>query len=192
MRALVIMPRPMRQILDGAKSWEIRRGRCLIRELIGLIESGSGTVVGVAELVDCIGPLARQIRIRNARKMGSRPPRIRLKNTKLGLASTAMNPRSLGTESPREYRSFRIDEQAMEEPISVIDPVGGQITLLEETGGERVVTGERFHSADYRPEPSKRADDSRWHCFLGTRRNRPIYLTSKSASNKVSQHQDVV
>ena len=27
----------------------------------------------------------------------------------------------------------------MEEPISVIDPVGGQITLSEDTGGERVV-----------------------------------------------------
>ena len=70
MRALVIMPGPMRQILNGAKSWEIRRGRCLIRELIGLIESGSGAVVGVAELVDCVGPLTRKMRIRNARKMG--------------------------------------------------------------------------------------------------------------------------
>jgi hypothetical protein len=70
MRALVIMPEPMHRILDGPKSWEIRRGRCLIRELIGLIESGSGMVVGVAELTDCIGPLTRELRIRNARKMG--------------------------------------------------------------------------------------------------------------------------
>jgi len=70
MRALVIMPGPMHLILDGHKSWEIRRGRCLIRELIGLIESGSGTVVGVAELSDCIGPLTRELRIHNARKMG--------------------------------------------------------------------------------------------------------------------------
>jgi len=56
MRALVIKPGSMHLILDGPKSWEIRRGRCHIRELIGLIESGSGTVVGVAE-IDCVGPL---------------------------------------------------------------------------------------------------------------------------------------
>jgi hypothetical protein len=49
MRALVIKPEPMKLILDGPKSWEIRRGRCLIKGLIGLIEGGSGTVVGVAE-----------------------------------------------------------------------------------------------------------------------------------------------
>ena len=70
MRALVIMPGPMRLILDGPKSWEIRRGRCLIRELIGLIESGSGKVIGVAELHNCVGPLTRKLRIHNARKMG--------------------------------------------------------------------------------------------------------------------------
>jgi hypothetical protein len=70
MRALVIKSEPMKLILDGPKSWEIRRGRCLIKELIGLIESGSGTVVGVAELTGCIGPLTRDMRIRNARKMG--------------------------------------------------------------------------------------------------------------------------
>ena len=60
----------MKLILEGPKSWEIRSGRCLIKELIGLIESGSGTVVGVAELTGCIGPLTRDLRIRNARKMG--------------------------------------------------------------------------------------------------------------------------
>lgn len=70
MRALVIKPEPMKLILDGPKSWEIRHGRCLIEELIGLIESGSGTVVGVAQLTGCIGPLTRDLRIRNARKMG--------------------------------------------------------------------------------------------------------------------------
>jgi hypothetical protein len=70
MKALVIKPEPMRKILSGSKCWEIRRGKCQIRGLVGLIESGSGTVVGVAELADCVGPLTREIRIRNARKMG--------------------------------------------------------------------------------------------------------------------------
>jgi hypothetical protein len=70
MRALVVMPEPMHRILDGHKCWEIRRGRCHIRELIGLIESGSGRVVGVAELIGCEGPLTRAMRIKNYRKMG--------------------------------------------------------------------------------------------------------------------------
>jgi hypothetical protein len=70
MKALVIKPVPMKKILSGSKCWEVRRGRCQIRGLIGLIESGSGTVVGVAELADCVGPLTRQVRIQNARKIG--------------------------------------------------------------------------------------------------------------------------
>jgi len=60
MKALIVKPGPMKKILDGSKSWEIRRGRCHIRGLIGLIESGSGEVVGVADLADCIGPLKRE------------------------------------------------------------------------------------------------------------------------------------
>jgi hypothetical protein len=70
MKALIIKPGPMRMILDGSKCWEIRRGRCHVRGLIGLIESGSGSVVGVAEVADCVGPLTRETRIQNARKMG--------------------------------------------------------------------------------------------------------------------------
>ena len=70
MCALIIKPYWMGKVLDGSKTWEIRRGRCHIRGLIGLIESGSGTVVGVAELTDCVGPLTREQRIQNARKMG--------------------------------------------------------------------------------------------------------------------------
>lgn len=70
MKALIVKPGPMKKILDGSKSWEIRRGRCNIRGLIGLIESGSGAVVGVAHLADCIGPLKREQRIQNAQRMG--------------------------------------------------------------------------------------------------------------------------
>jgi len=69
-RALVIKTEPMNKILNGSKCWEIRRGRCHIRGQIGLIESGSGSIVGVAELTKCIGPLTRQLRIQNARKIG--------------------------------------------------------------------------------------------------------------------------
>ena len=56
------------KILDGSKSWEIRLGRSHVRGLIG--QTGSGAVVGVADLADCIGPLKREQRIQNARRMG--------------------------------------------------------------------------------------------------------------------------
>jgi hypothetical protein len=73
MKALVIKPVPMNKILNGSKSWEVRRGRCQIRGRIGLIESGSGTVVGIAELRDCVGPLTRKLRIQNAQHIGVTP-----------------------------------------------------------------------------------------------------------------------
>lgn len=70
MKALIIKPDPMKKILEGSKCWEIRRGRCHVRRLIGLIESCSGSVVAVAELADCVGPLTRALRLPNTRKMG--------------------------------------------------------------------------------------------------------------------------
>jgi hypothetical protein len=48
------------KILDGAKTWEIRGSHTSKEGRIGLIESGSGTVVGVAELVGVVGPVVRQ------------------------------------------------------------------------------------------------------------------------------------
>jgi len=39
-------------ILVGEKTWEIRGGNINIREKIGLIESGTGFVVGECEVVD--------------------------------------------------------------------------------------------------------------------------------------------
>lgn len=44
-------------ILSGGKTWEIRGSATRVRGLIALIESGSGTVVGVAELTGRVGPL---------------------------------------------------------------------------------------------------------------------------------------
>src|SRR5665213_3012769 len=59
-RALLIRPAPLGQILEGTKTWEIRGSKTLVRETIGLIASGSGTVVGVCDLVDCVGPLSAE------------------------------------------------------------------------------------------------------------------------------------
>lgn len=68
MDALIIMKRPLDLILAGKKTWEIRGSRCHKRGKIALIESGSGTIVGTAELVDCIGPLSVADFNRNLRK----------------------------------------------------------------------------------------------------------------------------
>ena len=44
-------------ILAGSKTWEIRGSSTAKRGRIALIQSGSGTVIGVADLVGVAGPL---------------------------------------------------------------------------------------------------------------------------------------
>ncbi len=55
-------------ILSGVKTWEIRGSRTHKRGKIGLIKSGSGTIIGEADLVDCIGPLSLQEFLNNKDK----------------------------------------------------------------------------------------------------------------------------
>ena len=79
MRALVVRQEPLDKILSGKKTWEIRGSRTLIRETVGLIESGSGTIVGICEVKDCVGPLTLAELKRNARRAqisanGRKPP----------------------------------------------------------------------------------------------------------------------
>lgn len=50
---LIIKEKWLNLILDGDKCLEIRGGRTHKRGLIGLIQSGSGEVKGVADLTDC-------------------------------------------------------------------------------------------------------------------------------------------
>lgn len=42
--------------------------RTNVRRLVGLIRSGSGTVIGVCEVIDCIGPLTAHEFHKNARR----------------------------------------------------------------------------------------------------------------------------
>lgn len=57
MKALVIDEPWVSLILDGKKTWEMHRALTHIRGRIALIRKASGLVVGLADLVDCIGPL---------------------------------------------------------------------------------------------------------------------------------------
>jgi hypothetical protein len=76
-RALLIRTPFIDQVLAGSKTWEIRTRSTNVRGTIGLIRSGSGTVVGTCELVDVIGPLRYGEFKRNARKWGGKPSEVR-------------------------------------------------------------------------------------------------------------------
>jgi hypothetical protein len=73
MRALMIRRPWIDMILDGEKTWEIRGARTSVRGSVGLIASRSGTVVGVCDVADCVGPLTANAFRKNAKKAGMRP-----------------------------------------------------------------------------------------------------------------------
>ena len=58
MKALIIKKHWADEILSGRKTWELRGSRTSMRGRIGVIESGSGHVIGTCELIDVIGPLS--------------------------------------------------------------------------------------------------------------------------------------
>jgi len=102
MRALVIRRPFVDRILDGKKTWEIRGSRTSVRGPIALIASRSGTVIGVCDLVDCIGPLRAGEFRRNAMKAGMRPSEARLGYYRQTYAWVVKNPRRL--VRPVEYQ----------------------------------------------------------------------------------------
>lgn len=68
MNGLIIKKIWLDLILTGKKTWEIRGSKTQVRGKIALIESGSGMVVGHAELVDVIGPLSRDDLLANTKR----------------------------------------------------------------------------------------------------------------------------
>src|SRR5262245_48413541 len=58
-RGLVIEQRWVSLILDGRKTWEMRTRPTRVRGWIGLIEKGSGTIIGAAYLKDSLSALER-------------------------------------------------------------------------------------------------------------------------------------
>jgi len=68
MKALLIQTPFIDQILSGRKTWEIRGSATKKRGKIALIRSGSGMIIGTADLVDCIGPLKRKDFLDNLQK----------------------------------------------------------------------------------------------------------------------------
>jgi len=89
-----------------AKTWEIRGSHTSKEGRIGLIESGTGTVVGVADLVSVIGPLSLKELSANRRKAGfdSDEHLFRLPS-KQTFAWVLQNPRRLRQPVPYSHPS---------------------------------------------------------------------------------------
>ncbi len=68
MDSLIIKKEYLDKILSGEKLWEIRGSRTNKRCTIGLIQSGSGKIIGECKLIDCIGPLTKEEYIINKNK----------------------------------------------------------------------------------------------------------------------------
>lgn len=60
LKAIVIKRPWIDLILAGKKTWEIRSRAVNTRGVIGLIEGGSGKVVGLARLTGCLGPMTAE------------------------------------------------------------------------------------------------------------------------------------
>jgi hypothetical protein len=58
-RGLLVKEPWVSLLLSGVKTWELRGSRTAQRGRVGLIGSGTGTILGTAELVDVVGPLSR-------------------------------------------------------------------------------------------------------------------------------------
>lgn len=92
-------------ILEGKKTWEIRGSRTSIRGTIGLIPSTSGTIVGVCDLVDCIGPLSEPTFRKNAAKAGMPRSEARLGSYRNTYAWVMTKPRHLKDPVPYKHPS---------------------------------------------------------------------------------------
>jgi len=53
-RALIVRSPYAGKIVRGIKLWEMRSSKSSIRGRIGIIEAGSGTIIGEVDLVDCL------------------------------------------------------------------------------------------------------------------------------------------
>ena len=103
MRALLIRSPHIEKILDGKKIWEIRGSRTDVREQVGLVRSGSGTIIGVCDVVDCIPILTDEQFRRNARKAGSKPSEVSLGHYKNTFAWVLANPQYLKAPVPYKH-----------------------------------------------------------------------------------------
>ena len=75
MKALLIKEPWIKLILEGKKTWEIRGTNTKTRGKFALIRSGSGLIVGTADLTGVIGPLTLD-ELKRHRKKHQAPPEL--------------------------------------------------------------------------------------------------------------------
>lgn len=80
-RGLSIQKEHLDRILAGTKTWEIRGKATAKRGPVALIQSGSGNVVGICDIVDVVGPLSLAELQRNARRAGFRADSLEYRTT---------------------------------------------------------------------------------------------------------------
>ena len=97
---LLILREPLDKILAGTKTWEVRGNATTVRGPIALIQSKSGHVVGVADIVDVVGPLSLPQLRRVSRKTGFQPARLTYATT---YAWVIANARRLPTPIPYQH-----------------------------------------------------------------------------------------
>lgn len=76
MKGLTIREPWISLILSGKKTWELRSRDTQVRGRIALIRKGSGTVVGVAEIIGTLPKLSRADLIANAKKHRTSPSEV--------------------------------------------------------------------------------------------------------------------
>ena len=108
LRALLIRHPHIDKILDGQKTWEIRGSRTNIQGRIALVASGSGMVIGVCDLAECIGPLTANSFRKNAAKAGIRPSEATLGRYPQTYAWVLEKPKRLKNPVPYKHPSGAI------------------------------------------------------------------------------------
>jgi hypothetical protein len=100
-------------IWGGSRTWEIRGTRTSRRGRIALMQSGTGTVIGVPELVDVVVPLTLAEHAANVSKAGFP------KNERI---SRLPYPRTLGWVLQRPHH--------LKQPVPYADPYGAVIWVI--------------------------------------------------------------
>jgi hypothetical protein len=105
MKALIIDTPHIDNILSGKKTWEMRSGTNTYRGLIALIRKGSKTIVGVAEIIDSLGPLSEEAMLANQSKHLMTPERLKEKGGKYKYAWVLKDPRPLKYPVPYHHKN---------------------------------------------------------------------------------------
>jgi hypothetical protein len=132
-------------ILKGSKTWEMRGTRTSKRGRIALIKSGTGTVIGVVDLIDVVGPL-------------------RLSELAASASKAGFEKRERVTELPykRTFAWVLQNPHRLKKPVPYAHPHGAIIWVNLKPGVETAVLKQaRKRRISHRPRNTQRQPGSR-------------------------------